>query len=360
MKGSKLILLLVALIMSTAVLAISWPESTSYVHAASLTRNATPSTSGSAVSSMIIPPQVAAATSAYWTPARMRAAIRAARNLAPAVAPQTQAALTGTPKAVPPVALLRPLTTTMEATGTPSPHYKYPFPFKRFEVNPSLYAQLPYSTIGIVFAINPRTRQFQVCSGTAVNSKNLSVVDTAGHCVIEGGSGNNWYTKWIFCPAYHDGTCPLGMWTARLFWSHSNWIKKGYFEYDYGEAVMSTNKESQLVSRVGGMEVAWNYSRNQFFHALGYPVAPPFTGANRMFECQAPYGANFSPNKVSPAAMGIGCDMTGGASGGGWLIQIRGRWYVNGHNDFYSQPFTMCSPYYGNAWFSIFDLAQKS
>jgi len=180
--------------------------------------------------------------------------------------------------------------------------------------------------------------------------------------VIQRASGNNWYTNWIFCPGYLDGHCQLGEWTARQLWSSTGWFNNGDFEYDYGEAVMNTNNGSTLVDAVGAEGWAYNHPRDQFFHALGYPAEAPFNG-ERMIECDAPYATDDSPNGVSPAAMGIGCDMTGGSSGGGWLIQFgSARGMVNGHNDYKydSQPLAMYSPYYGDDWFAVFNSAQQS
>ena len=59
----------------------------------------------------------------------------------------------------------------------------------------------------------------------------------------------------------------------------------------------------------------------------------------------------------------IPCNMTGGSSGGPWLISINGTFgYVNGHNDFKynNDPGHMYSPYYDGDWFTVFNSAQNS
>ena len=55
--------------------------------------------------------------------------------------------------------------------------------------------------------------------------------------------------------------------------------------------------------------------------------------------------------------------MTGGSSGGPWLISIAGTFgYVNGHNDFKytNDPNHMYSPYYDYDWYVVFNAAQNS
>ncbi|HET8912435.1 MAG TPA: hypothetical protein VFN23_13270 [Ktedonobacteraceae bacterium] len=248
--------------------------------------------------------------------------------------------------------------------GKLSPNLTYPFPFTRHEVPNNGYTYTwPYSVEGKVFFTDSRTGSNYVCSGTSVNSLNGSVVDTAGHCVVQGGSGSNWYTNWVFCPGYKDGYCPYGVWTARQLWSYSYWSSNGWFEYDLGAAVMNKNSYGYtLNSWVGGSGEAWNYPRGLSYAAIGYPQAAPFTG-NRMFECDAVYATADTPSPGSQPAMGIGCDMTGGSSGGAWLIyNSSSGGYVNGHNDYkYSnQPLAMYSPYYGNEAYAVYNAAQHS
>jgi hypothetical protein len=54
--------------------------------------------------------------------------------------------------------------------------------------------------------------------------------------------------------------------------------------------------------------------------------------------------------------------MTGGSSGGPWFVQINGKLYLNGHNDFTSsiQPGHMFSPYYDDTWYALYDKAQHT
>ncbi|PZW26117.1 hypothetical protein EI42_04076 [Thermosporothrix hazakensis] len=217
------------------------------------------------------------------------------------------------------------------------------------------YGTFPYSTIGKVFFTDPRTGSNYVCSGTAVQSQNGSTVDTAGHCVAAGGE-NRYYTNWAFCPQYIDGSCPKGRWTARRLLADSVWLSSGALYRDYGAAVVNTLNGQTLVAAVNGVQFGANLSRTQTWYALGYPAASPFNG-NRMYQC---ISGRIADDSGTPQPIGISCNMTGGCSGGGWLINVNGTWYVNGHNDYKygATSNNMYSPYYGNEALNVYNTAQ--
>ena len=186
------------------------------------------------------------------------------------------------------------------------------YPFTSFEA-PTPYTAFPTSTNGKVFFTDSGVNY--VCSGTALVSGNESVVWTAGHCVHDGPG--TFHTNWIFVPAYRDGLRPLGTFTARGLYTTSQWQSSGNFGYDLGAAVVDPVNSTTLTDTVGGGKVAqFNYSRARQYLAYGYPAAKKFSG-QRLRICDAPYAAN--DNSVSPPTMAIGCDHTGGSSGGGWI-----------------------------------------
>ena len=121
------------------------------------------------------------AVRAYWTPARMKAAVPADR---------VRAAGGGN-----------------HAKRKPGGGSTYPY--TSYEVT-SPYTAAPTSTHGKVFFTEGSTNY--VCSGTALTSANRSTVWTAGHCVNEGPGA--YVTNWSFVPAYKDGAAPLGKWPA--------------------------------------------------------------------------------------------------------------------------------------------------
>jgi len=155
-----------------------------------------------------------------------------------------------------------------------------------------------------------------VCSGTALTSGNESVVWTAGHCVNEGPG--QYFTNWAFVPAYKDGARPYGTWTARTLLTTSPWQKSGDFSYDEGAAVVSTNGGATLTDTIGTPRgIGFDRPAQQHYLSHGYPAAGPFNG-QRLWICEADLALR--DTSAEPDTMGIGCDMTGGSSGGGWVV----------------------------------------
>jgi hypothetical protein len=228
--------------------------------------------------------QSAAAVASYWTSARMRAATPAERMLTPA----------GKPAATPRIGPTAPAAWTSSEVTTP-------------------YTDQPTSTHGKVFFTLGGTDY--VCSGTALLSGNKSVVWTAGHCVNQGPGA--YATKWAFVPGYKDGAAPFGVFTAKNLMTTSQWATSGDFGYDEGAAVVAAANGKTLTDAVGGRGIAFNYDRSQHYLSHGYPQAPPFNGA-RLWVCDSSLA--MSDTRSSPPTMGIGCDMTGGSSGGGWIV----------------------------------------
>jgi hypothetical protein len=181
------------------------------------------------------------------------------------------------------------------------------FPFTRYE--PATYNPAH----GKVFFSSGSTNY--VCSGTALTSGNESVVWTAGHCVNEGPGA--FYANWAFVPAYKDGARPYGTWTARTLLTTAAWGQGGNFSYDEGAAVVNTNAGQTLTDTVGSRGIGFGQPAQQHYLAHGYPAAPPFTGG-RMYICESDLGTR--DTSANPPTMGIGCDMTGGSSGGGWVV----------------------------------------
>jgi hypothetical protein len=213
---------------------------------------------------------------------------------------------------------------------------------------PGSYTTYPASTNGKVFFTLDGVNY--VCSGTAVNSSNRSVVWTAGHCVNAGPGA--YATNWAFVPAYRDGSRPFGTWTARTLVTSSAWANQGDISYDVAGAVMNTNGGSALTDVVGGRGIAFNYNRNQFFTSFGYPAAPPFNG-QRLWVCES--NLLTSDPTTSPQTMGIGCDMTGGSSGGGWVVG--GSVYSVNSYGYSNQRNVMYGPYQGSVAQSVYNAA---
>jgi V8-like Glu-specific endopeptidase len=215
----------------------------------------------------------------------------------------------------------------------------------------------PISTVGKLFLTNSAGQDL-ACSGTAVESLNQSVVDTAGHCLYLYGS---WVQNVIFCPLYENGSTPYGCWAARDLEVPSDWIsaRPNDYHHDLGMVIVAPNSEGALTNLVGGAGWAYNQPVNQPFYAYGYPAGFPYDGQSRQ-SCASSIGTIWQHGGGN--VVSIPCGMTGGSSGGPWFIQINGNWYLNGHNDFGSnlQPGHMFSPYYDDTWYTLYEKAQQT
>lgn len=162
-----------------------------------------------------------------------------------------------------------------------------------------------------------------ICSGTAVNSRNRSVVWTAGHCVFDLSSGGGYATNWVFVPGYKDKAAPFGEWPATRLATTTGWRTSANIRYDLGAAVVAPNASGQrLGDVVGGRGIGFDQPRDQLYSAFGYPaVAPPleFTGESE-FRCMSNQAGIDEPVGSGPPPTAINCDMTGGSSGGGWIV----------------------------------------
>jgi V8-like Glu-specific endopeptidase len=286
--------------------------------------------------------------SSFWTPRRMRRAkplaVQVSGN-APISHPRQQAPKRGTPLEVP---------ATQPAPSSPaSAQGALGFVSHRVD-DPTVY---PYSTHGRIFI--QLAGGLATCSGTALSSQNRSVVFTAGHCVNSGGPRGHWYgRKWTFVPAYHDGVQPYGSFRAKEIWSTPGWIASSNFNYDIGAAVVSRNGAGQKLDNAAGARgIATGQSRDQEFSAFGYPADLPFDGQS-LWECDSPYGGDDPSSDPGPPPMRIGCDMTAGSSGGGWVIdgQFLNSVVSYGYD---GDPIDLFGPYFGQAARNLFNRVRR-
>ncbi len=180
--------------------------------------------------------------------------------------------------------------------------------------DPDLY---PNSTNGKVFGRIPGVGPYS-CSGTVVHAANRSVLFTAGHCVKEPGRGG-WAKKLIFVPSYQRGAGPFGQWTWDAIFTRSAWSRRGNINFDYSAVTLRKSNGRTVEDTVGSLRLAFDISKRQTYRPVGYPVNK--SKSRVMWECISRYGGR-DPlyRRPGPPPMGIGCDMLGGASGGGWSI----------------------------------------
>jgi V8-like Glu-specific endopeptidase len=171
----------------------------------------------------------------------------------------------------------------------------------------------PYRTHGKVFFSDALFDY--VCSGTVVRSKTKSLVVSAGHCTHSGGSPVD---NWMFVPAKDGSREPFGRWAATKLATTPQWQNNEDIRYDVGMATMAERNGKKIQQRVGARDIDFNRNGDQRFRAFGYPAEGRFDGRTP-YSCKS--RQNGSDNSQgSPPPNRISCDMTGGSSGGGWIV----------------------------------------
>ena len=232
-----------------------------------------------------------------------------------------------------------------QAPDRPTAGFAYPPPFNQHEVL-TPYTTYPYCTVGKVFF--RQNGGSWIASAASIGNNGLF---TAGHVVHAGNNQpGGWSTNMVFVPAYKDGAAPFGQFTVRQLFTRTVWYQNsnpGSLYEDMGAAILNPLNGKMLSQVVGWLGFAWNFNRNQVWTSLGYPQGPPFNG-QRMFQDTAAY-ANDGTVPGSPKPIGIGCSMTGGCSGGPWVLGFGSTNYVNGLNSYRpnDQPLEIYSPYFG-------------
>jgi V8-like Glu-specific endopeptidase len=271
----------------------------------------------------------------FWTSARMKSA----RPL--------DALLPGRPK----VELARPGRVSAE-----TPH-RFPSLAPRTGASTSsAFEEVPDSAAvgarvnGVIFIVTP----FGLgrCSGTSVNAPNYSVVFTAGHCIHSGGPYGWWLGgRWAFVPGYRYGQRPFGVFPAKWIDTTRQWRKTGSENFDVGAAVVSRNERGQLLAKaVGGTGIAWGLKAKQVFDVHGYPAEPPFDGETQHVCAQTPFLGHDTLSFLSPGPLNLAvdCDVTGGASGGGWTIAGEETLNSVTNYGYTDDPATDFGAYFGN------------
>lgn len=225
--------------------------------------------------------------------------------------------------------------------------YSYPAPFTRFHVGAvTPYTAYPLRTVGKLFF-----KQYgvsYVCSASVMANK---AIVTAGHCVHKGNNSSlGWSTNVVFVPAYRSGVAPYGQWAVSSLRTFTDWYARGTlgdFDHDWGAGAITALRGGLTIGQtVGYLGYAYNYSRVQDWWLLGYPQAAPFNGA-LMYACNSAYAYNSPFFSGGPAPISVGCDQTGGTSGGPWIMKFGSSNWVNSVNSHRAtaRPLELSGPY---------------
>jgi V8-like Glu-specific endopeptidase len=174
----------------------------------------------------------------------------------------------------------------------------------------------PYSASGqLFFTIPSGTAEppgSYVCSATV---QRIGVITTAGHCVADGHG--HFYKNWTFIPARRLSSEPFGSWNWRQVITTATWFSGGGGvpnAQDVAVIVLSPNSRgAKIGSFTGyvGFDMPDLYA-GQHLTAIGYPCNLDSCEKDHRVDSQVFGGSNNTDV--------IGSDMTGGSSGGGWLI----------------------------------------
>jgi len=176
----------------------------------------------------------------------------------------------------------------------------------------------PNRVVGRIFFTIPGQSGLFSCSGAVINTDADSFVLTASHCVFEDG---DFFTNVNFVPGYRLGQSPFGEFPATQLdvpavVANSPQLP---FAFDHGSMLVApTPSGSRVEEVVGAFGVSLFGDPEQNWRAYGYPAEDGFDG-ERLFTCDSP--PTTFDLQLDPPPIGISCDMTGGASGGPWLIQ---------------------------------------
>ncbi|MEU4121426.1 trypsin-like serine peptidase [Streptomyces virginiae] len=217
-----------------------------------------------------------------------------------------------------------------------------PAPVAAKPANAPYHQSVPES--GKVFFDGPEGSM--VCSATVVKDPahpgKSNMVWTAGHCVHAGKAGG-WYRNIAFVPSYNNAgkpsaqlkgapreqVAPFGVWWSDWAQTSDQWIATGGptggagAPYDFAVLHVTPEKGSgkSLEETVGSALpvefAAPAVPKVASLTATGYPAAAPFDG-QKAFQCTDRPG-RLTLRANEPVMYRIGCTMTGGASGGGWV-----------------------------------------
>ena len=204
------------------------------------------------------------------------------------------------------------------------------------------YSRYPYSAVGkLFFRIYGRS---YVCSASVVKN---NAIWTAGHCVHEGnGRSDGWATDVVFVPQYRNGSAPCGQWRVTNLKTTRQWRDSSSFARDFGGGRVNAN-----INCTGRLGFAYNQGYGERWTAVGYPAGSPFNGS-RMIECRNE--SRLRIDSGNPRPFGIRCNMTGGSSGGPYIIDND---TLNGNVSYgyRNRPNELYSPYFGSAAKSFYD-----
>ena len=174
----------------------------------------------------------------------------------------------------------------------------------------------PYRTAGKLFFKKPGGGNF-ICSASVLRPR---IILTAGHCVHKGsGGGNGFYTRFLFVPAYHNGSAPYQAWNWRWVITTSQWATSNGSvpnRADFAIIELADRRFGSQIKKIGQVTGWLGYRTNALTpnhtKKLGFPGN--HDNAQIMHQVDSQHFQNGGQGTVL-----YGSDMKGGSSGGPWV-----------------------------------------
>ncbi|MGN9846876.1 trypsin-like serine peptidase [Nonomuraea sp. H19] len=190
------------------------------------------------------------------------------------------------------------------------------------------------ATSGKVFFIGGDGRPHW-CTGTSVQSKFRNLVATAGHCMLDTEAPAGGLGKWVFVPAYSEGTTPFGLYVGKQGITHYDFDDIRDYDRDYafvtvysGVVVSSPDvltNVGRLGDNVGCQGLAINQPLPPTADVFGYPAGthPDGTGPYTGQTLERSTGSTFALKPTGLPAdrpVGVESPFTGeGSLGSAWV-----------------------------------------
>lgn len=179
-----------------------------------------------------------------------------------------------------------------------------------------------------------------VCSGAVLedgsNPNGFSLVLTAAHCAYD-ETNEAFATDWLFIPDFDSapylqssgcsGATTLGCWTADRLVVHMGFAAAGGFndqatQHDFAVAVVGKGGKgsTELDELVGSYGLRTGGATTDRLSAFGYPAAGKYKGNDLTFCSGTLTKDPYNGLTGSGDPWGMACKMTGGSSGGPWIL----------------------------------------
>jgi V8-like Glu-specific endopeptidase len=178
----------------------------------------------------------------------------------------------------------------------------------------------PYRAVGKLTFTKPGSTATWNCSAAVIKPR---LILTAGHCVHTGnGNASGWHSNFRFIPAFRSGSAPYQSWGWKSAQVTGDWFygqAKLPNAADYALIELEDRNANGFIRRIGEitgwLSVKTNALLPNHAHLLGYPLN--FDNGQVLHQVTAQSYGPAGNNTVF-----YGSDMTGGSSGGPWVMNF--------------------------------------